>query len=393
MTGELDALRDRLHSPVGFALLAPTYPRSWKHGGEFIRSRVQAYASAGLGGVVIDYSAPQNSRATLHETPSGPIAHVRPELLPEVVSLLAQSQFPVLAHSPTPELQDLLVASIEGSRVAVWFHGYEVRDHRRLYCNTSTRDAALLRKQRDTLNANRFAAARRLFAKEDLSVVFVSDFQRRISELDVGAPVSRSEIIPNYVDQSIYRGRVRRPEESRRILLMRGFNARNYGNDIATEALRLLSQRRGFRDLQITVRGFGVHFAENTNALAHLPNVEIQQRYSSPAEMACMHYDNGIFLCPTRWDTQGVMLGEAMASGMVAVTTPVAAIPEFTDARSSVLAKPEDPAAFAEAIWHLVENPELMPVVSEAAIRRVSEQCGRAATVEKEIELIGRLGA
>src|SRR5690606_43857 len=146
-----------------------------------------------------------------------------------------------------------------------------------------------------------------------------------------------------------------------------------------------------FGDLEITVRGFGRHFQENAALLRHLPHVEIQQRYSSPAEMAALHYDNGVFLCPSRWDTQRVMLRQAMASGMVAVANPVAAIPEFTDSRSSILANPDDPAAFAAAVWHLVENPALMPVVSETAMARVREQCGREATIDKEIQLIGRL--
>ena len=56
-----------------------------------------------------------------------------------------------------------------------------------------------------------------------------------------------------------------------------------------------------------------------------------------------MRADHGVYLCPTRFDTQGVMLGEAMSSGMVTITNPVAAIPEFTDDASSLLPRPDDP--------------------------------------------------
>lgn len=389
--GQLDALGNLIDGHVDYVLLAPQYPRAWRHGGEFIRTRVAAYAAAGLRGIVIDYSAPEESAPYVLESRTGQIVSVNPAMLPSVTDIIARGNHAVLAHSPTPELQHLLVERVPGNRLAVWFHGYEVRDHRRLHHNTTTAERALLHRQRDQLNKDRFEAARRLFVSPESTVVFVSDYQRRVSEIDVGTNVRNSLVIPNFIDGDYYRSRVRTPSESSKILLMRGFNARNYGNDIAVQGLLLLSAHRSFPDLDITLRGFGKHFDENARLLRHLPNVHVEKRYSSPAEMATMHYDHGVFLCPTRWDTQGVMLGEAMASGMVAITNPVAAIPEFTDASSSILADPDDPRAFANALWHLITHPELMPLISQAAARRVREQCGREATVDKEIALIGRL--
>nr|WP_255698311.1 glycosyltransferase [Tessaracoccus sp. ZS01] len=191
----------------------------------------------------------------------------------------------------------------------------------------------------------------------------------------------------------MYRGRLREPSESKSILVMRAFTARNYGNDIALKAIRLLSTRRGFGELSFTISGFGPLFQKKVDMVRHLPNVHAREAYSRPIEMASLHYDHGIFLCPSRFDTHGVMLGEAMSSGMATVTNAVAAIPEFTDSSASVLVKPDDPIAFADGLWHLIENPELLPVLSRNAMARVAAQCSREQTVDREIAIIRQLGA
>lgn len=382
----------RLPEELDFAVVAPQYPRSWRRGGEFIRSRVRAYAAAGLRGVVIDVSGSSSERiASVHDH-STPIFVTGVAELPHALGVLRGRGVPVLAHSPTPHITELLHELTAGGKLAIWYHGYEVRDYRRLRDNFTGDEMALRGHSLDELNRTRFEAARQVFADPDVTIVFVSDLQRRNSEFDVGAKALNHHIIPNHIDTDLFRFRRRRPEEANRLLLMRSFATHNYGNDIAIEALRILSSERWFADLHVTIRGFGPLFKGAVKPLRRLANVSIQERYSSPGEMAIKHYDHGVFLCPSRYDTQGVMLGEAMASGMVTITNPVAAIPEFTDASCSLLPRPGDPMAFAGAIRHIVHNPDLMPTLSENAAARVERQCGTAATIDREIELIRRMG-
>jgi len=207
----------------------------------------------------------------------------------------------------------------------------------------------------------------------------------------VGVEARNVQIIPNHIDTDMYRARERHPEESRKILLLRGFAQRNYANDVALRALEICSRRDGFSGLEITVRGYGQHFRSEVAGVRRFDNVTVEEGFSSPAQMAALHDAHGIYLCPTRYDTQGVMLGEAMSSGMATITNPVAAIPDFTDDTCSLLPRGNDPWAFADALWYLVQHPDLMPKLSRNAAARVSRQCGRDATIRKEIELIRRL--
>ena len=82
---------------------------------------------------------------------------------------------------------------------------------------------------------------------------------------------------------------------------------------------------------------------------------------------------------------------EAMSSGLVPVTTDIAAIPEFVEHRhTGLLAAPEDFGSLADLVETLYYNPELFSRLSSATARRVREQCGIDATVGREIEMIGR---
>lgn len=379
----------KLPADLDFAVITPSYPRAWRRGGEFIRDRVHAYVAAGLRGVVVDTSGRHDEHVATTDG-AAEIHVVSLAELESVLSVLGARGVPVLAHSPSAATTPLLLSHIPGNKLTVWYHGYEVRDYRRLRGNFSTEELALRGSALDALNRSRFEAARPVFTDPDVAVVFVSDLQRRNSEFDIGASAVNSHIIPNRINVDLFRPRVRRPDEAKNILLMRSFSSHNYGNDIAIEALRILSGERWFRDLKVTLRGFGPLFQDTVAPLRGYANVKIQDRYSSPAEMATKHYDHGVFLCPTRYDTQGVMLGEAMSSGMVTITNPVAAIPEFTDASCSLLPRPEDPIAFAAAIRFIVHNADLMPVLSRNAAARVSAQCGTAATTDREISLFAR---
>lgn len=375
-----------LQGPLDYALVCPAYPRPGRSGGEFIRTRVDAYSEAGLQGVVVEYST--SAGETVVEDDAGtPVIRVASDVLEDVFDVAASGDYPVLAHSPSPSAQDMMRERIDGRRLVVWFHGYEVRDHRRLYGNFTMRSAPeftlLFRPPQPGM-----ASAATTFEDPDVTKVFVSQYQMQASEFDVGTRAENALVIPNHIDTELFAARTRTPDEARSILLMRSFRARNYGNDIALRALEYLGDRSGFSDLRVTVKGFGPLFDTETAGVLRLENVDVVERYSTPVEMALEHVDHGVYLCPTRFDTQGVMLGEAMASGLVCVTNRVAAIPEYADASCALVVKPDDPRAFGEAIWALVQQPGLMPVLSRNAAARVRNQCGYDATIARELQLI-----
>ncbi|WP_213529666.1 glycosyltransferase, partial [Paenibacillus cisolokensis] len=117
-------------------------------------------------------------------------------------------------------------------------------------------------------------------------------------------------------------------------------------------------------------------------------NVILEERFLRQTEMAELYQDYGVFLNPTRWDSQGVSRDEAMSSGLVPVTNSVSAVPEFVDENCGMLVEKEDYKGLAESIKWLYMNPEKYRELSKQAAKRVRSQSGADNTIDKEILLI-----
>lgn len=374
-----------------FVVICNSFPGNNKsYGGEFIRSRVEAYLEKGLAGAIVEISRNIRSDQTdhLNDYTDMPVFRLRALRLNAVLRRLAKGRARVLVHSPPPQLQEALQSRIVKDRLVYWYHGAEIRDYRRLYFNFTTAEMAAQKPNLDSMNQWRMKAGRACFADQQISKVFVSNYLKTIAGRDVGIAPENAAIIPNLIDGERFSFQQKSEKDAHRLLLIRSFAKRNYANDIAIDAIRILSDRPGFQDLQFTIRGFGAEFATLTRDLAGLSNVTIEEKYSTPDEMAALHRDHGVFLCPSRFDTQGVTMGEAMASGLVCLTNAVAGIPEFIDETSGILVPDDSPRAFADAIWRIKEDPTLVPPLSAAAGKRVRAQCGFDKTIAKEIDLI-----
>ena len=150
-----------------------------------------------------------------------------------------------------------------------------------------------------------------------------------------------------------------------------------------------MSGRAGFDRLRFTIIGDGPLFDATLQPVRHLPNVRIEQRFLTQPEIAGQHRGHGIFLVPTRIDTQGVSRDEAMASGLVPVTNATGAVTEFTDRHCASLAPANDAEALAEGLWEMIEDGSLFARRSAAAAERVRRQSCRNLVIPQELALLG----
>ena len=155
------------------------------------------------------------------------------------------------------------------------------------------------------------------------------------------------------------------------------------------QAILALIHKPYFPELEFRLIGEGKLFDDVLKPVQHLDNVRVERRFLRQSEIAELHRQYGIFLCPTRMDSQGVSRDEAMSSGLVPVTNGVAAVPEFVDEYSGMLAPAEDYAALAEGIARLVEDPNLFVSLSQGAARRVRRQSSKNQIISGELRLIG----
>ncbi|MBM6403501.1 glycosyltransferase family 4 protein [Phycicoccus sp. CSK15P-2] len=375
-------------------LVANTYPSDQAlYRNAFIHRRVLAYLEAGID-VEVYYLHPpvEESYGYLFDgvqvTVGGPADYEQ--------RIAAHRYRTILVHFANEHMIRPVVEHQPETPVIVWVHGFEAEAWHRRWFNF-TDSATQIRQalaKRDDYHVDQLRLMGRLMSATDLDVriVHVSDwFRRNIVEPDTGVSTRHPYVIPNIVDGDFFPYREKEPEHRLRVLSIRPFASHKYANDQTVAAILELSTRPFFDRLSFTIRGEGPMFAETVSPLRDLPSVSVQEGFLRQEEIAELHVEHGVFLAPTRFDSQGVSMCEAMASGLVPVSTAIAAIPEFVEDRvTGLLTAPEDPAGLADRIEMLYYNPELFQRLSESAARRVREQCGHEATVSREIEMIGR---
>lgn len=296
----------------------------------------------------------------------------------------------ILVHFMDKNLYFYICKELVGTKASliVWCHGYEILkwDRRRFNYVGQEIDQALLEKE--WMGQQEFY--QNIFRKQRIQFVFVSEWLKKTACADLCQEPEKYHIIPNYINQGLFRYYKKNAERRKKVLLIKSHNTRMYGNDISAKAIIELSHRKCFFDMEFMLCGDGKLFDANMKELLdkQFSNVHIYKGFMPQERIAALHQEYGIFLCPTRQDTQGVSMGEAMSSGMAVITNCVAAVPEYIDDTCGILCGNENAVEMADAMETLYKDPELFIRLSKNAAVRVREQCGYDKTIEAELSII-----
>ncbi len=385
LRGHRDVLPSTLVSENQYLVLTnnyPSYQSLYRNG--FVHSRVKGYAEQGVGVDVLCFR--DKEKLDFREFEGQDVLTGDAAVLEK---LLASGRYKsVLVHFMSPAMWDVLKYHIDRVRVVCWLHGAEIHPwHRRAF--NYTNDAQL---QMAKLESEKRMAFWDIVLKPmhpNLHLVIVSQtFAQEIMD-DVGVVFGRNQytVIHNPIDTDTFNFVEKANEQRKKILSIRPFASRQYANDVSVQAILELSQKDFFGELEFRIIGDGVLFDETLEPLRQFKNVTIERRFLTHAQISAIHKDYGMFLCPTRWDSHGVSRDEAMASGLVPVTTATAAIPEFVDDTCGILAADEDYTELAKGIARLIENSQEFSEKSKAAAARVRRQTAERLIVSKELTL------
>ncbi|SDS87966.1 glycosyltransferase family protein [Pseudomonas oryzae] len=360
----------------------PSYEDLYRNG--FVHSRVTAYRERG---VLVDVFRLRKSEAvSYHEFQDVDVVTGSQEILDKM--LQGGHYKSVLVHFLDPDMWEVLQKHVSRLKVIVWVHGAEVQPWWRREYNYSSEDQLQVAKLE---SEKRMAFWRGLLQPmpENLKLVFVSRYFAEEVMEDIGfrIPENQYEIIHNPINTELFSYQEKPAEQRKKILSIRPYASAKYANDLSVKAIELLAKKPWFKELEIRMIGDGVLFDETLEPLRKYPNVRIERGFLKQNEIAALHKEYGIFLCPTRMDAQGVSRDEAMSSGLVPVTNGITAIPEFVDESCGVLAAGDNFQEMAEGIARLVESPELFKHMSSAAAARVRGQTAEPQIVGREIEL------
>jgi len=360
----------------------PSYHNLYRN--VFVHARIKAYKRQGIN--VDVFQLQSNTSLTYYEFDDINVTIGSQEMLK---NLLQHNHYEsILVHFLDETMWNILKNFITQSKIIVWAHGFEIQPwYRRKYLYKTTRELKKAKKQ--SINKIHFWKKILTNPPKNLKLLFVSNYlaESVMEDLQLNIPKKNYEIIHNFIDTDLFEYIPKNTEQRKKILSIRPFANTNYANDLSVKAILELSKKPYFNELTFHIIGNGTLFDKTVEPLKKFNNIIIEKKFLTQTEIAEIHKHYGIFLCPSRMDTQGVSRDEAMSSGLVPITNSVAAIPEFVDDTCAILAKPEEFHELALGIEKLYNDPKLFQQMSKNAAKRVRLQSSFEKTIIKELKL------
>jgi len=350
----------------------------------FIHSRIKRYNSHNVG--VDVFRLKPGSSLKFHEFEGQEVMTGSEVALDYLLS--SNNYDSVLVHFLDENMWKVLTNYIDDIDVFVWLHGSEIQPwHRRKFNYESQEE--LNKAKESSQKKEEFWSSILRDHHPRMHLIFVSEYFSEEVMDDYGIMIRDNgfSVIHNPIDTDRFTYRKKSPKDRFRILSIRTFASAKYANDISVNAIIELSERKDFERLDFLIIGDGALFEEVTTPLADMDNVTLNRGFLSNDEYERIFDEYGIFLTPTRWDSQGVGRDEAMACGVVPATNRISAIPEFADDSCAILADPEDFKGLAAGIGELIDDSKLFMKKSLEAAKRVRLQTSHEITIPKEIEL------
>ncbi|WP_325948643.1 glycosyltransferase family protein [Pseudomonas putida] len=347
----------------------PAYADLYRN--KFVHSRVSAYKQQG---VEVDvFRLRDNETVSYHEFEN---IDVVTGCRSTLAKMLERNRYKsILVHFLDENMWNVLRPYLNTTQITVWVHGAEIQPWWRREYNFSTEEELRLGKLASDKRMSFWRAILQPMHK-NLKLVFVSRYfaEEVMEDLGFRLPDRHYEIIHNPINTDNFSFIQKSVEQRKKVLSIRPYTSRTYANDLTVKAIELLAEKPWFKDMSFHLVGDGPLFDETLAPLRTYSNVRIERGFLNHGEIAALHKEHGVFLCPSRMDTQGVSRDEAMASGLVPVTTGVAAIPEFVDQESGFVVEPESAVQLAEALERIYMDPALFSALSHQAAQRVRGQ-------------------
>jgi glycosyltransferase involved in cell wall biosynthesis len=194
------------------------------------------------------------------------------------------------------------------------------------------------------------------------------------------APHARYSVVPNVVDDEVFRPGGRRSKDGTSRLLTAGLlDSDGKGVDVLLEAIERIDSPR----VHLDVVGDGAKRSDYERLAGRLGldgAVSFHGLRTKP-ELAELMRQADVFVLGSRYENNPCVLIEAMACGLPVVATRVGGVPEVVDSETGIIVEPDDPEALAAGIAAAVEGLDRFDGARSA--RRAQERFGRSAIARR----------
>jgi len=350
---------------IKVALISANYPSKFKSKFVFVHTRVKEYIKAGLDVRVF----------TMKEWGLDMYTYEGVEVVcgSSIQTLNNINRYDpdiVIDHAPHLKYSSCYHALLcRKYPVVSWFHGGDVMLH-------VEGENFLKSIMRVLLNS--------VFLRFDMNYVAVSHWMKRIAMHNCQFNADKFRIIPNYVDEDLFKCHNRDFSGEPKIISLRDLGPK-YGIDMGIKALNNIKENFIW---DIYGVGYDPKYVEYLKELIKTDKICIHERRLPHNEIAKLYSEYDLFLAPSREEAQGVAMVEAMMTGMPVVATTVGGIPEFVDPNCGFVVKPEVEEIKQAVLSFMHLDSEKKKVMSSNAAIKGRETSSYEYTIKKELELI-----
>lgn len=263
----------------------------------------------------------------------------------------------------------------------VWILGHEVLWAFRLLASRNLLDWVKKRVVLLPRLTYQLLSVRKLLFEVEQSI-FVSNWLLEAAEKNLLAKFEHAAVIPNPVDTQMFS--YLQPEKMMSGLSLRSLERSIYGLDVAIKAFAKMEGA----SLTICGRGrFAKRYAKmisNYNS-----NTRLQTEYIQHTNLPRFFRGFGFFVAPSRQESQGLAMCEAMSCGLPVVASRVGGIPEYVrDGVDGYLVPPNDPDALRDGITRLLSDKDRFLSMSRNAREHIEMRCNPNVITTRELEVM-----
>ncbi len=369
------------------AIIANKYPGLNRYGGEFVHSRALYYAKSKS---VIVLELNNSLKKEFKDRFQGiEVIRLPFKRLSSVLKKIKANQ--VAIHSVSEAVFSVALKHYRVEQIITWHHGAESLDLGRYYPFLVNEMSYEQWQQIKSSQFHKLSFIREILGDENLRNVFVSDWFLNTCSKDLDIGPKNVEIIHNGVDQAFFDcNREKEVGQPIKILVIKDFGFTKAA-DIAMEILCSLSKYKVFEKVEISIVGFGKFWSRWIRMVSSYKNVTVEKRYVSHNRLPNLFQSKDVLVNPTRHDTQGLLMCEAMAAGMLVVTNDVSAIKEFASKDDCVFSKSLHASSIASELARVLCNHDEMIRLKGKAKARMESQCSAQQTFHRELQFLGLL--
>ncbi len=237
-----------------------------------------------------------------------------------------------------------------------------------------------------TVNPHLLRSAARRAAK----IITFSQFSRHLVLTGLGQEwQNRVEVISGGIDPSWFE--VERAPSEKPELIFWGRMEDEKGIPELLEAMKIVCKK--IPAVKLTLVGEGNRLEEYKQRIRKLGLVPrmIVPGWKSMKEIQKLSASAHAAVFPSRIESFGLAVAEALGAGVPVITTNAGALPEIVeDGITGTLVAPQDPEALADAICRVLENPEIYRDMAERGRESARTNFSWDATAEQLIGLYRR---